>query len=357
MKTLLLILLSGLVLLPLGGCGLAPVAKQQAPWTPPAAAEKSPDPTQRQLLFLQASQAALLNHKDYQVGPEDLLDIKVFGQDNLNREVRVNGQGEISLPLVGAIQVAGLSPQEIEQRLKAAYGSRFLRQPHLTVGVKEYRHQRVAVTGAVEKPGWYDLLGPRTLLEMLAAAGGLQERGASGRCGDVVHVIRHQSASDLLRTLKQAAATPEPARLPAETIVIDLRRLLRGEAPELNLPLRNGDVVYVPFAGQAYVFGGVRRPGAVAVKDRLTLTQALTQAGGVDPVLATSQVELLRFGEQGNAGKITVDLNRILAQEQPDIPLKDGDVVVVGQSRWRMALFTVKELLPGSISGAYRITP
>jgi len=351
-------IICALLLLVSSACGPAMVADDQAKLLAQAESQKNKKSLQNQQLLTQVGRATFLSYKDYQVGPEDLLDVRVFGQDNLNREVRVNGQGEISLPLVGVVKVTGLSPQEIEKRLAQEYGSRFLRHPHITVGVKEYRHQRVAVTGAVDKPGFYDMIGPRTLLEMLAAAGGLQDKGGNARAGDVVHVIRSQHASELTRALKETASASRQSFSPrTKTIVIDLRRLLMEGALDLNIPIRHGDVIHVPFAGNAYVLGGVRRPGSVAVKDNLTLTQAIAQVGGADPVLATNQVDVIRFGEQGASQKITVDLSKILAHEQPDVPLKDSDVVVVGQSGLRKALFIIKELMPGSISGAYRLTP
>ena len=112
-------------------------------------------------LMVKGSQAAPANYKDYQVGPEDQLDIVVYGQDALNRTLRVNGQGDIIMPLVGVVKVAGLTTQEIEKRLSDLYNANFLVNPQITVEVKEYRHQRVAVTGAVMKPGSYELIGPR----------------------------------------------------------------------------------------------------------------------------------------------------------------------------------------------------
>ena len=107
------------------------------------------------------------------MGPEDLLAIEVYGQDKLSRTLRVSGQGDITMPLVGVVKVAGLTPQEIEKRLEELYDAQFLVNPQITVTVKEFRYQRVSVTGAVAKPGTYELIGPRTLLEVLSLAGGL----------------------------------------------------------------------------------------------------------------------------------------------------------------------------------------
>jgi polysaccharide export outer membrane protein len=219
-------------------------------------------------LLAQMGRATLMDYKDYQVGPEDLLDVSFFGQDELQREIRVNGRGEVTLPLVGAVKVAGLTPPEIEARLVKLYQEgEFILNPHVNVFVKEYRHQRVMITGAVVSPGSYEVIGPRTLLEMLGKSGGLNEKA-----GDRVHIIRSQSASDVTRTLQGRA--PESFTPGSETIVIDLRRLLEGSMA-LNLPIKHGDVIYVPPARSAYILGAVKRPGQVPVKERLTVTQAL----------------------------------------------------------------------------------
>ena len=150
----------------------------------------------------------MTSYKDYKVGPEDLLAIEIFGQDKLNRELRVNGQGEITMPLVGVVKVAGLTPQEIEKRLEELYDAQFLVNPQITVVVKEFRHQRVAVTGAVAKPGTYELIGPRTLLEVLSLAGGFASQTSSIPAGDVVNVIRHQNAPELAGTKKVGTSQP-----------------------------------------------------------------------------------------------------------------------------------------------------
>jgi polysaccharide export outer membrane protein len=334
------------VSLGLTGCGSSGAYVPQAQVLAQMESQKKQNQVQQQLLA-QASGATPVNYRDYQVGPEDLLEVQVFGHDNLNRQVRINGQGQISLPLVGVVQVAELSPQKIEKRLAEAYGTEFLRNPQVNVTVKEYRHQRVAVTGAVDKPGQYEMIGPRTLLEMLAQAGGLQDKPGV-KAGDKVHIIRRQNGPELTRA-GSGSFSPH-----SETLVIDLQRLLQDGAAELNIPISHGDVIHVPFAGNAYVLGGVRKPGSVAVKDNLTLTQAVALAGGIDPVLATNNAHVLRLDKQGKPLNITANLARVMAQEEGDIPLKDNDVVVVGESSVKKALFVFKELLPGATSGAYR---
>jgi polysaccharide export outer membrane protein len=318
---------------------------------------QAPDPNKelQQQLMVQASQASLVNYKDYQVGPEDQLAIIIFGQEKLTRDLRVNGQGEIAMPLVGVVKVAGLTPSEVEKRLEELYNARFLVNPQITVTVKEYRHQRVAVTGAVAKPGSYEIIGPRTLLEVLSLAGGFSNLGSptggGAQAGDVVDVIRHQNAPDVAKTMKVGSSQPFTPK--TETLVIDLRRLVSGQAPELNIPIRNGDVIHVPFAGTAYVLGAVKKPGNIAVKENLTVTQAVALAGGIDPMLGTNSITIMRFDEQGKPISINTDLSSIIARNDEDLPVKNNDVLVINESTIKKAFYLIKNLFP--LSGGYSL--
>jgi polysaccharide export outer membrane protein len=311
---------------------------------------QGPNPNQdlQNQLMVQTTQASLMSYKDYKVGPEDQLGILIYGQDKLNRELRVNGQGEITMPMVGVVKVGGMTAQEIEKRLVELYDAQFLVNPQITVEVKEFRHQRVAVTGAVAKPGSYEIIGPRTLLEVLSLAGGFSNLGSptggGAQAGDVVNVIRHQNAPDVAISMKAASSKPFTPK--TETMVIDLRRLVSGQDLQLNIPVRNGDVIHVPFAGTAYVLGGVRKPGNIAVKENLTVSQAVAMAGGVDPILGTNNITVMRFDDQGKPISINTNLSSIIARSDPDLPLKDSDVVVVNESAIKKTLYIIRTLLP-----------
>jgi polysaccharide biosynthesis/export protein len=287
----------------------------------------------------------LSGYKDYKVGPEDLLEVDFFGQDDLHREVRVNGQGKISLPLIGGVPVAGQSPQEIEAQLVQAYkDGKFIRNPQISVSVKEFRHQRVMVTGAVANPGSYEVIGPRTLLEMLGKAGGVVDKPEM-KAGDLVYVARAQNAPALM---KSAKGTKEQSS-GLGNIVIDLRRLLSGGAMELNIPIKNGDVIYVPPAQMAFVMGSVRKPGQVPVRDNLTVTQAVALTEGQDQVLSSNNVTILRFGEHGERIVLPVNLKKIASGEEPDPKLKANDIVFVQESGWRRVFYDIRNFLPGSV--------
>lgn len=341
----------------LSGCGGRSSQNLLAAQAQALAQRTAPDPNQNlpNQLVVQAAQSAPVNYKDYRVGPEDQLAIAIYGQEKLNREMRVNGQGEITMPMVGVVKVAGMTTQEIEKHLMELYDARFLVNPQITVEVKEFRHQRVAVTGAVAKPGSYELIGPRTLLEVLSLAGGFSNvpGGTTGQAGDVVNVIRQQNAPDSAKTVRTASVKPFAPQ--TETLVIDLRRLVSGKEPGLNIIVRNGDVVHVPFAGTAYVLGGVRRPGNIVVKENLTVSQAVAQAGGVDPILGSNKITIMRFDDQGKPISINTNLGNIIARKDPDLPLKDNDVVVVNESSLKKPLYIIRTLLPIP-SGSYSMT-
>lgn len=110
--------------------------------------------------------------KDYKVGPNDLLDIEVLELENSKRTVRVNAAGAITLPLIGAVIVAGMTAQQIEGALAVKYGEKYLQNPQISVFVKEFTTERISIDGAVAKPGIYPLTGQITLLRALAIAGG-----------------------------------------------------------------------------------------------------------------------------------------------------------------------------------------
>ena len=110
--------------------------------------------------------------KEYRVGPNDLLDIEVLNLDNGKRTVRVNAAGFITLPLIGAVMVNGLTQQQVEAQVATLYGEKYLQNPQVSVFIKEFTTERITIDGAVSKPGIYPLVGQMTLLRALALAGG-----------------------------------------------------------------------------------------------------------------------------------------------------------------------------------------
>lgn len=147
---------------------------------------------------------------DYKIGPNDLLDIEVFGVSELKRQVRVNTTGHVSMPLIGLVPVAGLSPADAEAMLAVAYGAKYLQDPQVSIFVREFTTQRITLDGALAKPGIYPLVGQITLLRALAMAGG------GSQMADLEKVM-------LFRVM------PEGQRL---TEMHDVMKIRKGEAPD-----------------------------------------------------------------------------------------------------------------------------
>lgn len=248
----------------------------------------------------------------YLIGPDDLLRVDVFGAPDLSGERRVSPQGEIAVPLVGPVEVAGLSPRELEGRLEEELSEEYMKDPHVTVQVTEMKSHGVSVVGAVEEPGLYQLSGSTTLLEVLARAQGLAENAAS-----TVLVIRNGSASD---------------GGSARRVAID--ELLNGGDLTLNVPIRAGDVVKVPEAGLVYVTGQVEEPGGFPVRrgSDMTAVQALSLAGGLTDRADAGSAWIIRVDENDRRRDIPVNLGDVLEKDVPDPKLRAGDVLYVPKS-------------------------
>ncbi len=114
--------------------------------------------------------------KEYRIGAQDLLTISVFGVQELNKEVRVKSNGQVTLPLIGVIMAGGRTIPELEGDLARKYSDGFLQRPQVSVFVKEFTSQRFTFEGAVSKPGIYPITGSLTLIQAIAVAGGLDEK-------------------------------------------------------------------------------------------------------------------------------------------------------------------------------------
>ena len=238
----------------------------------------------------------------YLVGTGDTLHVSVYGEEDLCGDYVVYEGGAINFPLVGKIEVRGLSLPQISEALTAALGQRFLVDPHVTVQLQAYASQAVQVLGAVAKPGVFYLEGPTTLRQMLALAGGLISEKA-------IKEVRLERAVDGQRAVQ----------------VVKLEPLLAEGVGDL--PLQGGDVINVAEGLVVYVSGQVKESGSVPYWDGLTVTRALAEAGGPDTYARLRQAYILRDGE-----RIVFNLKKLLQGRAVDIPLRPGDQLVIEQS-------------------------
>jgi polysaccharide export outer membrane protein len=155
------------LLVALSGEVVAAAKASPSPMPVPAASNPLPAPDTR------SDAGAYTGTSEYRIGPQDLLEISVFQVADLNRTVRVNTGGQISLPLIGAVQAGGKTVQELEHDIAGKLEAGFLQHPQVTVFIKEFTSQRVTLEGAVSRPGIYPLTGKTTLLQAIALGGGV----------------------------------------------------------------------------------------------------------------------------------------------------------------------------------------
>ncbi|HDD52790.1 MAG TPA: hypothetical protein ENF32_01810 [Thermosulfidibacter takaii] len=255
--------------------------------------------------------AVSVGEVEYRLGPGDIIQVTVFGIKELeDLEGELDSLGRVSLPLVGEVKLGGLTLPEAQKTLTKAF-SKYVLNPRVSLAVKEYHSYRVSVLGEVNKPDVYSLRGGRTLLDVLAMAGGLTS--------DASHTIT------LVRLGKER-----------KSMIVDLDQVVSKDASEggvkYNIILQPGDVVYVPRAGSVFVDGFVNKPGSFPLSTPITLTQAIALAGGMRNEADTDKVAIYRMGEGGKRYVIQVDLYKVKEGKIPDPTLQDNDVVVVPSS-------------------------
>lgn len=267
---------------------------------------------------------------EYRVGPGDAVRVTVIGRQELSGEHAVGPDGSISVPLAGPVSFHGRTRAECAELVRGRLSKWFSDDLRVSVDVTRYSNSRVYVLGRVERPGVVELAGGGSLLQVLAEAGGLPARQVQSylsRCA----IVRGRD----------------------EIVWIDLQDLLQRGNLSLNVPLVNGDVVYLPDAADAaaFVMGEVRTPGMVPIKVRLTLSQALAQVGGPGEDADLSEVFVVRGPGAAGAGQGVrrVDFRALVEKGDfsGDLELQPGDVVYVGRTGLGDVNYVLRKLVPG----------
>jgi polysaccharide export outer membrane protein len=245
----------------------------------------------------------------YAVGPQDVLTINVWGQPDLSGKFAVEADGTFSFPLIGRVRAAGANLRDIELQLRRLLEEQeILKNAQISVGVDQYRSQRIFVVGEVRTPGPYPLAGTMTLIEALARAGSTTERAS-----DEVIVVHRSPSSD-------GSEPTLPTEVDGSRAVtrVGLADLQAGNTSD-NIILVDGDTVFVPRAESMFVFGQVRTPGTYSLRAGTTVLQALSLAGGVTDRGATNRLRVIRMVD-GKKHEVKVTLDDVM---------RAGDTLVV----------------------------
>jgi polysaccharide export outer membrane protein len=266
----------------------------------------------------------------YVLGPDDQLEISGPELTEVaNKPVRIDGDGDIQVPLAGRVHVSGLTTQQTEQELNKVL-STYIRRPQVVVNVAEVRSQPVSVLGAVNTPGVHQVQGHKTLLEMLALAGGIRSDA-----GYSVRITRQVEwgCIPLPKTELDGSGRFSVAEL-------NLKKIMEAKNPEENIQIFPHDVISVPKAEMVYVIGEVRRSGGFVLGEHQTISvlQALSLAEGLNGAADTRHARILRLKREADQREeLAVDVKDVLNGKKPDIALRGDDILFIPGSTGKKA--------------------
>ncbi len=274
------------------------------------------------------------------IGPNDLLNVVVYGAPELSRTVRVSQDGTIRIPMLKAIfSVAGKLPGELEAVIAAALSQeQILIEPVVTVTVAEYVSRPISVMGAVKQPLTFQAFGNVTLLEALSRAGGLTS----------------EAGSEILLSRTQPGIDGKSANL---ILRVPVKQLIDQADPELNYALRGGEEIRVPEAGKIFIVGNVKRPGAFPMRDAFdtTVLKMLALSEGLLPFATDEAFIYRREGAENGRNEISIPLAKIIERKSPDVALLANDVLYIPDNkRRRMTMGMIDRLITfgaGTASG------
>lgn len=303
------------ILLGLSPASLVPAQEQQSAPSAPSAG------------FSQSSSIDSQGIRNYLLGPGDILDVRVFGQSELNAVVEVDSDGNISsLPfLESPIPAKCRTEKAIQKDIADAY-AKYIKNPQVSVRISERKSRQPAtVFGAVRQPTRVVMQRRVKLNELMAASGGFTER-ASGTIQ-----ILHTEPVMCPQPGEEAEAAPiDGTKVPLQIVKI---AELRAGLPQANPIIRPGDILQVTEAEPVYVTGSVFAPQGIFLRDQLTLSRALAMVGGVRKEANISGVKIYRQkpGEQTQETLI-VDYGAIKKNKRPDVFLQAFDVIEVSEA-------------------------
>lgn len=254
---------------------------------------------------------------EYRIGPQDELEIQVFGMEELsNIRVRVKEDGSISLPQLGEVSTDGMTSSALEEKLKRLLVEKgFLQNPQVTVFITAHLSKRIYVIGAVATQGYFELIGRQRILHFIAEAGGITEQA-----GIYMYVIREFENGNF-----------NSQRIP-------ITELFENVNMDFNIPLEPNDIIHVPVDRLVpiYVGGQVGSPGVLEVRKSNipTLSQAIIQAGGFAEKSKKNSVLLRRMGSDGKVTTKEYPVKDIIEGKAEDVQLQAGDMIYVPQSVW-----------------------
>jgi len=296
------------------------------------------------------AQESANQNPNYRIGPGDIIDVNVSQSPQLTRTgVRVNNQGMIQLPMLDEdIQAGCRTERELAEQVKEKY-KKFLLNPYITVAVQQFNSNPVAVIGAVNTPGRFQLQRPIRLLELLTWVNGTAERA-----GTSIEILRNRSmpfcdGPQLIMT----------SGVGDELIALNLADTFKG-TEGANPYVRAGDIIRIADAEikTAYIVGNVKNPTAINLKETVTLTQAIAMAGGLAPEARADKIVIRRqLSGSVNRTEIAANLKEINLRKTSDILLQPNDIVEIPGPKPNIFKDILKTIVPTIGTLPLRVIP
>ena len=284
--------------------------------------------------------------KSYRIGVGDLLDVRVLNHPEMSRKIRVEGDGSVRVPMVGNVAAICLTESQLSQIITEKF-RKWIREPYVDVFIEEYSSQPVAVIGAVDKPGRFQLQRRVRLIELLTYAGGPKP----DKAGHTLHLIR-SGEKDICSTQNAPPVADSVVEPVPQLLSFKLKDLLTGSA-EANLYVQPGDIISLPEADQIFVTGFVTKPGAFPLNTKITLTQAIGMAGGYTPEATKKKVRLIRQTTNSNAREEKViNIEDIEKRKIDDIVLQANDLIEVPNSAGKVLVRALLNAAPSGLTNS-----
>ena len=269
------------------------------------------------LILLSTPAAAQQGKSVYKIGPGDIISLTIIagGIKQIETDLVVSDRGELNVPFIGNTIVSGHTLKELENTIYIPLEKDYFVDPQVHIKMKEYHSLSFTISGAVKKPGKFQLDFHPTIMDLIAKAEGVK----SDR-GNIAYILRDQNKND------------------SEPIKIDLMKLLDKGDMTQNIMLVTGDKVYIPMGKKLdqtrtkiYIEGEIKRPGAMDFQPGLTALSACIQAGGFDKYAAPNRARIIRI--DGESHKIIkIDLEKIKDGKLPDVALQPGDRIHIPET-------------------------
>ncbi len=288
-------------------------------------------------------------NEDYRISPGDVIEIAVDRAPELSGSFRVSASGSIPMKHLGTVKVGGLTQEQVASVVADGLRGNYLKNPFVTVTVKQINSHVFFIQGSVNRPGSYQMEGRPSLLKLITVAGGLTENH-----GSIAFVIRpksHAAAGEkdaapagqpldattettaVKTSLDQQAQAPPAAeeRDQYDVSTVNINGLLRGKFDE-DIAVEPGSLINIPRMDVFFVAGEVRAPGSFPLKEGTTLRQAVSMAQGTTFSASPKRGLIFRDDASGKRQQVKVDISAIMSGKQEDIVILANDIIIVPNS-------------------------